>query len=243
VDTQLVVFDGDDTLWETEFLYDAARNEAAAVVAGAGIDPDEFKTLQRKIDVGNVARLGLLRERFPTSSVEAYETLARRHESEVSELVALEVYRASATVFDRPAPLLAGAREVLESLTGKFHLALLTKGDLDVQNRRVADSGLASFFSQISIVSEKDSAAFQGVLDSFALPGSSGWSVGNSLRSDILPAVAIGMRAIWVDAYVWAHELNDDESVAQNPSIFVAAELKQVPALVDPTPAVKSVET
>ncbi len=84
----VVIFDGDDTLWETEILYDEARDDAAALVATTGIDRESFVDLQRQIDVRNVARLGLTKERFPTSSVEAYRELAGRRGDVASDTIA-----------------------------------------------------------------------------------------------------------------------------------------------------------
>ena len=73
----MVIFDGDDTLWSTEPLYDDARAAAAEIVERAGLDAGEWERLERDIDVQNVQRFGLSSERFPTSCVEAYQTLAR----------------------------------------------------------------------------------------------------------------------------------------------------------------------
>jgi putative hydrolase of the HAD superfamily len=229
----LVVFDGDDTLWKTEFLYDQARDEAAALVAASGIDPSAFKDLQRKIDVQNVKHFGLSRDRFPTSSVQAYEDLARRHLDTVSDQVARDVYQASASVFTRPAPLVDGVVTVLESLSRRFELALLTKGDLRVQEKRIEDSGLRPLFRDIQVVPDKDAAAFKYILDCVGVTAENAWSVGNSMRSDILPALEVGMRAVWVDAYVWAHERHEDEALARLPGIHIATTLAMVPTIID----------
>jgi putative hydrolase of the HAD superfamily len=228
----VVVFDGDDTLWETEILYDQARDDAAALVAAAGIDPALFVDLQRQIDVRNVARFGLRRERFPTSSVDAYRQLAERRGDLVSDVVADDIYRASASVFERPAVLMDGAADVLEELRQRHDLALLTKGDPAVQRRRIAQSGLASFFHVVEVVEEKDETSFRRVLQSLDAVASRAWSVGNSVRSDISPALAVGMRAVWVDAYVWAHERAEDRSI-DHPDLRIAANLRQVPAFID----------
>ena len=73
-----IVFDGDDTLWETELLYDRARSEAATLAATVGLSPDEFESLQKLIDISNAQTMGLSSARFPTSSIQAFEELARR---------------------------------------------------------------------------------------------------------------------------------------------------------------------
>src|ERR1035438_8256583 len=68
-----IVFDGDDTLWETEPLYDKARSTAASIAASAGYSAFDFEDLQKVIDADNVRLMGLASHRFPTSSVQAYE--------------------------------------------------------------------------------------------------------------------------------------------------------------------------
>jgi putative hydrolase of the HAD superfamily len=228
----VVIFDGDDTLWETEVLYDQARDDAAALVAATGIDPALFVELQRQIDVRNVARFGLRKERFPTSSVDAYRELVERRGDVMSDVVADDVYRASASVFGRPARLVDGAADVLGELSRRHDLALLTKGDPTVQQRRIAQSGLESFFRVVEVVEEKDTTSFRRVLGNLDAAASDAWSIGNSVRSDISPALAAGMHAVWVDAYVWAHERADHRSI-EHPDLRVAANLRQVPALID----------
>ena len=229
---EVVIFDGDDTLWETEVLYDQAREDAAALVAATGIDPAFFVDLQRQIDVRNVARFGLRKERFPTSSVDAYRELVERQGGVVSDVVADDVYRASASVFERPARLVEGAADVLGELRRRHDLALLTKGDPTVQRRRIAESGLEPFFRVVEVVEEKDETSFRRVLQSLDAVASRAWSVGNSVRSDISPALTAGMHAVWIDAYVWAHERAGHQSI-EHPDLRVAASLRQVPALID----------
>src|ERR1700720_4783804 len=105
---QVVVFDGDDTLWQTEVLYDVARRQSAELVASIGLDPNSFEERQREIDVCNVGRFGLSRERFPTSSVEAYESLAREIGLEVSDSLRSEIFAMSSAVFDEVSPVYPG---------------------------------------------------------------------------------------------------------------------------------------
>src|SRR5205823_6619790 len=106
----------------------------------------------------------------------------------------------------REAPL-DGARDALLHLRARgAKLALLTKGDLDVQRRRIARSGIADMFDVIHIVGEKLTAAFRNIVADLKVEPKDAWSVGNSIRSDILPAVDAGLRAVWIDAHVWEHE-------------------------------------
>ena len=102
---------------------------------------------------------------------------------------------------------MSGARETLQELRARgAKLGLLTKGDHEVQARRVERSGIANLFDVIHIVSEKPAAAFRSIVAELDVEPKDAWSVGNSIRSDILPAVNAGLRAVWIDAHVWEHE-------------------------------------
>lgn len=201
------VFDGDDTLWSTEPLYDRARQQARAEVVLSGLDGAEWEAIERRVDVENVRHLGFTVERFPTSCVQAYEEVARANNVAVNPAVIERVRSAARTVFSQDPPVVFGARELLESLRSQgARIALLTKGDHDLQVRRVERSGLADLFDVIHIVAEKPPAAFRAIVAELDVQPRDTWSVGNSIRSDILPAVEAGLRAVWVDAHVWEHE-------------------------------------
>lgn len=235
----VLVFDGDDTLWATEALYDRARSRSAEVVSAAGFDPEAFEQLQREIDVRNFTRYGLSRVRFPTSSGEAYLALAAQAGRAASEAVAQHVYDASAEVFDSPAPLEAHAEETLRRLHDRYRLTVLTKGDSTVQRKRVDDSGLATLLDAVCIVEVKDAPVFEAMLLAVNADPAASWSVGNSYGSDVHPAVTAGMRAIWIDAHVWAHErsLSERVLVEHDPNVFVADSLNEVPLILEGTPS------
>jgi putative hydrolase of the HAD superfamily len=202
-----IIFDGDDTLWSTEPLYDRARDDARVEVVRSGLSGDAWDQLERKIDVENVPRFGFSVERFPTSCVQAYEALAHASGITPSPEVRERVRAAASAVFQRDPPLVPGARKLLHTLRGQgVKLALLTKGDRDLQARRVERSGIAELFDLIRIVPEKPPAIFLEIAAELNVSPERAWSVGNSVRSDILPAVESGLRAVWIDAHVWEHE-------------------------------------
>ena len=225
-----LVFDGDDTLWSTEPLYDRARQRAREEVVRAGLDGAEWEDLERRIDVENVRHLGFSVERFPTSCAQAYEAVARANNSPASPAVIERVRAAAQTVFGEDPPLVPGARELLEGLRAQgAKLALLTKGDHDLQLRRVKHSGLADLFDVIQIVEEKPPTAFREIITQLQTEPENTWSVGNSVRSDILPAIEAGLRAIWIDAHVWEHERFSE--TFSHPRVLVVKSLTQVTAL------------
>jgi putative hydrolase of the HAD superfamily len=226
----LVVFDGDDTLWFVEHLYDQARAAAALVVKRAGLDPVWWEARERQIDVENVESFGVSAARFPTSSVTAYQELARAAGRSVDPAVEADVRQAAESVFSMSATPAEGAREVLEELRPAYDLALLTKGEDWVQNKRIADAGLLSEFATIRIVPEKGDREFADLLVEFGVEPTHAWSVGNSLASDINPALRVGMKAIWIDAHVWEHERR--EPVPGDGHLIIAPSLKAVPGII-----------
>jgi putative hydrolase of the HAD superfamily len=211
-DLPVVVFDGDDTLWITEPLYDAARRAARGVVETVGLNGSAWEDLQREIDVGNIPKFGLSAARFPTSCRQAYEQLCAQVGRPPEQNTADEVYSQAAQVFRQVAPLAPGALEVVTALRASHRVVLLTQGDVAVQDKRVDDSGLEPLFDLIRIVPKKDAATLRKLLRDLGVDAASAWMVGNSVPSDVNPALAVGMRAIWVDAHVWEHEKREQAS-------------------------------
>ncbi len=202
-----IVFDGDDTLWRTEPLYDKARQRARTIVEQAGLVGALWEERERRQDVANVARLGYSMLRFPLSCVEAYEQIRAETGSAPDPEVARAVAEAARTAFEEAAPLVPHARETLEALRNRgLRLILLTKGDPGLQRQRVEQSGLAPMFDVIEIVDAKTPEAFAAVLAQLGVAPSEALSVGNSIPSDVVPSLAAGLQPVWIDAHVWEHE-------------------------------------
>jgi putative hydrolase of the HAD superfamily len=221
-----IVFDGDDTLWRTEPLYDQARQRAREVVESVGLAGAEWEKRERQLDVENVAHLGYSTLRFPASCVEAYEQLCAEAGSQPNPEVAQAVDLAARTAFDEPAPLMPYARETLESLRDRgFQLILLTKGDPGLQRQRVEQSGLGPMFDVIEIVDAKTPDAFASVLAKAQIAPEDALSVGNSIPSDVLPSLAAGVQPVWIDAHVWEHEHPPGEIDGRVLKVFDLADL------------------
>ena len=212
--TKVVLFDGDDTLWSTEELYDEARSAARDIVAAAGLDGDEWEQLERTLDVANVAGLGFSPQRFPASCVQAYEQQCESHGVPLQPAITSKIWDAARTVFERHPPIKIGARETLSALRARgIRLALLTKGHPEVQERRIEHSGLRQYFDLVHIVAEKSPQAILDMVTALGGDPGNSWMVGNSVRSDVLPALKAGLHAIWIDAHVWEYERAHDDLV------------------------------
>jgi putative hydrolase of the HAD superfamily len=227
----LVIFDGDDTLWLVEQLYDEARRRAAVIVAEAGLSAFEWERLERKIDVRTVAEMGMHAARFPTSCVQAYQLVAAAANAVGSRKVASDIYAAALFASSTKAPLVEGANEVLAAMADRSELVLLTQGDPIVQHRRVQESGLGRFFGdKVFIAPHKTASEFRLILNARRRADArDAWSVGNSLASDINPALCCGMRAIWIDAPVWDYERR--ETVPAGEGVIAIQRLSEVPGI------------
>jgi len=225
------VLDGDDTLWFVEVLYDRARASVANYVTRHNLNAERWDRLQRSIDVQNVARFGLSKERFPTSCIEAFEQISAEFGFAVTQQMRRDIYRIAASVFETRAELAPHAEEVLERLHSFADLVLLTKGDETIQRKRIADSGLAHLFSEVYIVEDKSEKSFFDVLHAADVHPADAWSVGNSLASDVNPALWLGMSAIWIDAHVWEHERRETE--AADGRLFRATALPEIVPIIE----------
>jgi putative hydrolase of the HAD superfamily len=223
-----VIFDGDDTLWVTESLYDDARSAARFAVNQSSEIGAQWEHLQRQIDVANVAIFGFSPNRFPTSCVQAYQQLCRDRGLAYDPSVAVQIRNAAQQVFDRDPELTPGVHETLNSLRAAgVRLALLTKGDPNVQQRRVSASGLVPYFDVVRIVTEKSPDTIREVTAQLGVSLPNTWMVGNSVRSDVLPALAAGVRAIWFRAHVWEYERAHDHLLDDR--ALVISQLSELP--------------
>jgi putative hydrolase of the HAD superfamily len=221
------IFDGDDTLWKTEILYDRAREAARDIVTCHGIDPDRWEARQRVLDVENVAVYGFSSARFPASCLQAFQEVREASGHAIDENVEREIVHAARLVFRENPELVPHVKEVLGTLRRRrLRLALLTKGDPEVQLSRIQQSGLASFFDAIEVVPEKTATIILEILRSLNVQPANTWVIGNSMRSDILPALALGARGIWIDAQVWEYERSGD--IAKGTSVFKAIDIRDV---------------
>ena len=197
---KLVVFDGDDTLWRTMPLYSAAKAEfGRRLFRTIGVCPGRAIEKLEQLDRDNFARLGVSRRRFPKSMSDAYSALEADLARTVDTILRKRVRRIAERVFVRRSLNIKGIRRVLRILKDEgIILVLCSKGDSRVQRFRIGQSELAHFFRKIYIVRDKSEAVFRQVLREQRVPPQDAFSVGNGIRSDINPALRIGMRAVWV---------------------------------------------
>lgn len=206
----LIAFDADDTLWHNEGIFYATHDKFKELLSKYH---DEEWIGQRlyETEARNILHFGYGVKGFTLSMI---ETAIELSEGRISAKEIQSLIEIGKEMMDAPVELLDGVRETIETLAQSFELMLITKGDLFHQEAKLARSGLGDFFNRIEIVSEKGQSVYERILNRHQLAPQEFVMVGNSLKSDILPVVALGGIAIHIPYQTeWVHERVDPEEL------------------------------
>ena len=195
-----VIFDGDNTLWLIEHLYDEARENLCHHLVARGHDAHEVDKFQRNRDRELHASYGYSACRFARS----FEDTALKFAPESSGKDILHVRNLALEVFEREATLPDGLDHLLKDLAQKYSLAIVTAGEHWVQKRRIEYFHLSHLFSAIEIVETKNASVFLGFCEKYAVCKENSWMVGDSINSDVIPATEAGLNAAYLAAKNWA---------------------------------------
>jgi putative hydrolase of the HAD superfamily len=225
---RLVGFDGDDTLWKSEDYYRAAQDEFERLLA-AYVDLDDVYQRLYAVEKRNLALFGYGVKGMVLSMLEAaFEITAGAIRSDDMH----RIVQLGKTLLQHPVEQLPGIREAVAAIAADHAVVLITKGDLFHQEAKVRDSGLADLFPRIEIVSEKDASTYARVLEEFGLQPHQFAMVGNSLRSDIAPVVALGGWGVHMPYHVtWAHE-EEAEPIADGERVRRVLTPAEIPAAI-----------
>jgi putative hydrolase of the HAD superfamily len=201
---QVLVFDADDTLWENNHLFERVIDDYLDWLAHPTVGADAIRAVLLDIEAANAAVHGYGSEVFLRSLRDCFRHLNERPATpeEHAAIDALAVPLLEHRV--EPGP---GVVETLEVLGARHTLLMLTKGAVDEQQRKIDASALAPHFRHIHIVAEKNVDTYRRLACDHALTLDSTWMIGNSPKSDIAPARAAGMNAVYIpNANTWALE-------------------------------------
>lgn len=209
----VVAFDGDDTLWHNESIFTVTQAYVHELLSPY-IDDEELGRRLLATETSNIRLFGYGIKGFTLSMIEtAIEVSGGRITA--GEIAA--IIEAGKAMLSHPVELLDGVSECLRAATAGRRVMLITKGDLFDQESKLARSGLGESFWKVEIVSEKDTDTYRRVLARHEIDPGGFLMVGNSLRSDIAPVVAIGGRAAYIPYHTtWAHEVVDPETVVSD---------------------------
>jgi putative hydrolase of the HAD superfamily len=222
VTISLVGFDADDTLWHNEDGFRQVEHRFVELIepyALPGVDvADGLSATERS----NLSVYGYGVKAFGLSMIEAALTLT---EGAVPGAVVEELLHMTRDLLEAPVRLLPNVADVLQQVAQDHRLVLITKGDLIHQTRKVTTSGLAHHFELVEVVNEKDPETYDAIIRRMQVKPEQFCMVGNSVKSDVLPVLAIGGNAVHVPyPMTWALEHAE-------PGHFTFAELESITEL------------
>lgn len=204
-------FDADDTLWQNEQFFRLTQERFASLL-GEHAEPQHIGQRLLEAEKRNLALYGYGIKGFTLSMI---ETALEVTEGRAPASVVQEILGFGREMLAHPVETLPHARATLEKLAGAYTIVLISKGDLFDQERKLAQSGLGELFDAVEIVSEKSAATYEKIFARHGDGPGRSMMVGNSLRSDVLPALAAGSWGVFVPhALTWALEHAEEPAAA-----------------------------
>jgi putative hydrolase of the HAD superfamily len=203
---QTLLIDADDTLWENNIYFERAIAKFISFLNHHEFSPEQVRGVLNDVERECIVTHGYGLHSFGHALVSTFEQLSVHP---VTPELQTQVRGFAHSIQDHPIELLPEVRETLQYLAERHRLILMTKGALAEQTGKIERSGLKEHFAEVEIVAEKDVAAYDSVVQKHGLAHESTWMVGNSPRSDINPALAAGLHAVFVphgDTWILEHE-------------------------------------
>jgi putative hydrolase of the HAD superfamily len=192
---QHLIFDADDTLWENNIYFETAFEQFCEYLAHSSMSPEEIRAVLDEIEMTNAKIHGYGSRNFARNLATCYQHLAERDIAEADLRVVQDFAHA---ILEHPIELLEGVEETLLELSSRHELTMFTKGDSEEQRIKIDRSGLACYFQHAAIVKEKHEPAYRQLAAERGFQLEKTWMVGNSPKSDINPALAAGLSAVYV---------------------------------------------
>jgi len=202
---QTLLIDADDTLWENNIYFERAIAAFISFLNHHEYSPAAVRQTLNAVERETILAHGYGLSSFTRSLVDCFERLSP---APVTEEKRERIRGFARTIAEQEIELLPGVAETLADLSCRHHLILMTKGNHAEQADKLARSGLAHYFAAVEIVPEKDPAAYRRVALLQNIAPRSGWMIGNSPKSDINPALAAGLHAVFLfhkDTWVLEH--------------------------------------
>ncbi len=200
----ILLIDADDTLWENNIYFERVIDRFVEHLNHPHLAHAEVRAVINEVESVNARVHGYGTASFTRNLREVFARLAPVSAEDIEWIEAL-----GRTITEHPVEVIDGVLETLEYLHPRHRLVLFTKGNPTEQLGKVERSGLGGWFHDTRVVKEKDAASYERMAEELAQPKDDVWMIGNSPRSDINPALAAGLRAVWIphDAtWVLEHE-------------------------------------
>jgi putative hydrolase of the HAD superfamily len=210
---KVIAFDADDTLFVNEPYFLETEEKFCELMQDYLSKHDISKELF-KIEIDNLKIYGYGIKAYILSMIEAAMKISN---NTIPVEVIEKIIEYGKELLEKPIELLDGVEETLEALHGKYKLVVATKGDLLDQRRKLHNSGLGKYFHHIEVMSDKQEKDYTDLLKRLEIQPSAFLMIGNSLKSDVLPVLAIGGHAVHIPFHTtWAHERIDYEVKHKN---------------------------
>ena len=212
--SQTLLIDADDTLWENNIYFERAIASFISFLNHHEFSPEQVREVLNDVERECIVTHGYGLHSFAHALVKTFERLSVRP---VTTELQDQIRSFTHNISDRAMELLPDVPQTLEYLGGRHRLILMTKGAVAEQTGKIERSGLKEYFAATEIVAEKDLAAYEVLVEKHKLARESSWMIGNSPRSDINPALAAGLHAVFVPhGNTWILE-HDEVSSASPP--------------------------
>jgi putative hydrolase of the HAD superfamily len=203
MDIKVIAFDADDTLWINEPYFQETENKFCSLLEDYLPRHTLIKELF-KTEIQNLPLYGYGIKGFMLSMI---ETALRVSDNTLNIEVLEKAIGFGKELLEKPIELLEGVEEVLLALKNRYRLVVATKGDLLDQERKLKKSGLEHYFHHIEIMSDKQESDYLKLIKHLDIQPAAFLMIGNSLKSDVLPVLAIGGHAVHIPYHTtWAHE-------------------------------------
>jgi putative hydrolase of the HAD superfamily len=204
---QTLLIDADDTLWENNIYFERAIASFISFLDHQVHTADQVREHLNACERATIAAHGYGLHSFRRSLVDCFEQLS---ESPLTPERHAQIVSFTNAIASNEIELLPGVDKTLDELSQRHRLIMVTKGDLVEQTDKLERSGLRSFFSDVEVLAEKNVTAYRAVTARHQCDPASTWMIGNSPKSDINPALAAGLNAVFIPhdfTWVLEHEM------------------------------------
>ncbi len=224
----VIAFDADDTLWHNETLYHQTQDKYRLLLSKY-IDTENLEDKLYQTEIGNLPYFGYGIKSFTLSMI---ENACRLTGGCISVEDVLQIIQFAKDMRDAPVELLPGVQAVISHLAADYDLMIITKGDLLDQQTKLDRSGLARYFKSVEVVVDKTLEIYARLIETHRIDVKQFLMVGNSLRSDILPAIALGAQAVYIPYHLtWAHE-HEIDHFSEKSGYHEIEHISQLPELI-----------
>jgi len=204
--SQTLLIDADDTLWENNVYFERAIEQFISFLNHHEFSPEQVRGVLNDVERECIVKHGYGLHSFAHALVHTFERLSVQP---VTPELHAQITSFAHTIENHSIEFLPEVPETLEYLSARHRLILVTKGAQAEQSGKIERSGVKKYFAATQIVAEKDPAAYLDLVEKHSLARDSTWVIGNSPRSDINPALAAGLHAIFIphgDTWILEHE-------------------------------------